>query len=264
MASFDLHQLYGWITAFIWPFLRLLALTGTAPLLGESAIPVRVKVGFAALTAVAIAPALGPMPAVAPASFAGLWIAMQQVLIGIALGLTMRMVFAAVQTAGDFIGLQMGLSFASFFDPGMGPNTTVLSRLMTLIATLFFLALNGHLLMLAGLVRTFEVLPIGASLNPGGWGVLLDWSNEVLVSGLLLALPLIIALLTINLAMGILNRTAQQLSVFAVGFPISLLVGLILLAIVLPQTGPFLTHLFQLGYDAMGRLAQALAGLPGK
>lgn len=264
MVSFDLNQFYSWITAFIWPFLRLLALMGTAPLLSESAIPARVKVGFAALTAVAIAPTLGPMPPIAPASFAGLWIGAQQVLIGIALGLTMRIVFAAVQTAGDFIGLQMGLSFASFFDPSMGPNTTVLSRLMTMIAMLFFLALNGHLLMLAGLVRTFEVLPIGmGSMNPDGWGVLLDWSRQVLVSGLLLALPVIIALLIINLAMGILNRTAQQLSVFAVGFPISLLVGLMLLAVVLPQTGPFLTHLFQSGYDAMGRLAQAMAGLPG-
>jgi flagellar biosynthetic protein FliR len=80
-----------------------------------------------------------------------------------------------------------------------------------------------------------------------------------MISGMLLALPLIIALLTINLALGILNRTAQQLSVFAVGFPISLMVGLILLAVVLPQSAPFLTHLFQSGYEAMGNLAGALA-----
>ncbi|GAB2909186.1 flagellar biosynthetic protein FliR [Paralcaligenes sp. KSB-10] len=261
MVSFQLDQLYGWITAFIWPFLRLLALLSTAPLLGESAIPARVKVGFAALTAIAIAPALGPMPPIAPASFAGLWIAAQQVMIGIAMGLTMRIAFAAVQTAGEFVGLQMGLSFASFFDPGTGANTAVLSRLMNVVAMLIFLALNGHLLMLAGLVRTFEVLPIGgSSLDSGGWGVLLDWSSQIMISGMLLALPIIIALLTINLALGILNRTAQQLSVFAVGFPISLMVGLILLTVVLPQSTPFLAHLFQSGYEAMGRLAMALAG----
>lgn len=261
MISVELSQLYAWLTAFIWPFFRILALVGTAPLLGESSIPARVKIGFTALVALAVAPSLAPMPAIAPASFAGLWITAQQILIGIALGLTMRIVFAAVQTAGEFIGLQMGLSFASFFDPNTGANTAVLSRLMNLIAMLMFLALNGHLLMLAGLIRTFDILPVGVdTLNPRGWEVLLDWSSEIMLSGMLLALPLIIVLLTINLALGILNRTAQQLSVFAVGFPISLMTGIILLAIVLPQTSPFLANLFQLGYEAMGRVMGGLAG----
>lgn len=261
MLSIEIDQLYAWINAFLWPFFRIVALLGTAPLLGESSIPVRVKVGFAVLVTIAIAPALGPMPDVPTGSFAGIWIAVQQVLIGTALGLVMRIVFAAVQTAGEFIGLQMGLSFASFFDPATGANTAVLSRIMNIVAMLVFLALNGHLLMLGGAIRTFEVLPIRiGALDPNGWGVLFEWSSEVMVSGMLLALPLIIVLLTINLALGILNRTAQQLSVFAVGFPISLLVGLILLAVVLPQTTPFLSHFFQAGYSTMARLAQALAG----
>lgn len=260
MVSVDTGQLYAWITAFIWPFFRILALLGTAPVLGDSSIPVRIKLAFAFALTLVIAPGLAPMPAVAPASFAGLEIAARQVLIGTALGLTMRIVFAAVQTAGEFTGLQMGLSFASFFDPSTGANTAVLSQLMNIIAMLLFLALNGHLLMLAGLARTFEVLPIGrAALAAGGWRILFDWSAQVLISGMLLALPLIIVLLAINLALGILNRTAQQLSVFAVGFPISLTVGLILLAVVLPQSGPFLAHLFQSGYEAMGELAGALA-----
>lgn len=259
MISVDIDQLYTWINAFIWPFFRVLSLLGTAPVLGESSIPIKVKTGFAAMIAIAVAPSLPPLPAVAPASFAGLWIALQQVLIGMALGLTMRIVFAAVQTAGEFIGLQMGLSFASFFDPASGANTAVLSRIMNLVAMLVFLALNGHLLMLAGLIRTFEILPIGGTLNPDGWGVLFEWSAQLMLSGMLLALPLIIVLLTINLALGILNRTAQQLSIFAVGFPISLMTGLLLLIVVLPQTTSFFARLFQSGYEAMGRLAQALA-----
>jgi len=261
MVSVDLSQLYGWINTFAWPFFRILALLGTAPVLGDSSIPVRIKLGFAAVLTLVVAPTLGHMPAISPASFDGLRIAAQQVLIGTALGLTMRVAFAAIQTAGEFIGLQMGLSFASFFDPSTGANTAVLSRMMNIVAILLFLALNGHLLMLAGLVRTFDVLPIGLdTLDPSGWGSLFDWSSQVLVSGMLLALPLIIVLLSINLALGILNRTAQQLSVFAVGFPISLMVGLILLAVVLPQSSPFLSHLFQSGYEAMGNLASALAG----
>ena len=261
MVSVDIDQMYVWINAFLWPFFRILGLLGTAPLFGESSIPVRVKVGFAAVLTIAIAPILGPMPNVPTGSFAGLWLGVQQVLIGIALGLTMRIVFAAVQTAGEFIGLQMGLSFASFFDPATGANTAVLARIMNIVAMLVFMALNGHLLMLGGFIRTFDILPIQiGSLDPNGWGVLFEWSSQVMVSGMLLALPLIIVLLTINLALGILNRTAQQLSIFAVGFPITLLVGLVLLMIVLPQTTPFLERLFDAGYASMSRLAQALGG----
>lgn len=261
MISVDIDQLYTWINAFLWPFFRILALLLTAPLLSESAIPSQVKIGFAAIVTIAISPALGPMPNLPTASYAALWIAVQQVLIGLALGLTMRIVFAAVQTAGEFIGLQMGLSFASFFDPATGANTAVLARIMNVVAMLLFLAVNGHLLMLGGFMRTFDILPIGiGTLDPNGWGVLFEWSSQVMVSGMLLALPLIIVLLTINLALGILNRTAQQLSVFAVGFPISLMTGLTLLVIVLPQTTPFLTNLFDAGYSAMSKLAQALAG----
>jgi flagellar biosynthetic protein FliR len=171
----------------------------------------------------------------------------------------MRVVFAAVQTAGEFIGLQMGLSFASFFDPATGANTAVLSRLMNMIAMLLFIAFNGHLLMLAGFIRSFDILPIqNAGINLDGLPVLFEWSAQVMIAGMLLALPLIIVLLTISLALGILNRTAQQLSVFAVGFPISLTVGLILLWVVLPQTSPFLRRLFDEGFSAMGRLMGAL------
>src|SRR5690606_41779478 len=109
--------------------------------------------------------------------------------------------------------------------------------------------------------RTFAVRPIGlGGLHVTGWGVLLEWSSQSVVSGLLMALPVMIVLLTINLSLGILNRTAQQLSVFAVGFPISLTVGLIILAVVLPQISPFLERLFQDGYDTMGSLVQALRG----
>lgn len=261
MIEVTLEQLYTWINAFIWPFMRIAAMVGTAPLLSESSIPVRVKAALSVMLTVIVAPTLDPMPALPAASWAGLWLAGQQILIGIALGLTMRIIFAAVQTAGEFMGLQMGLSFASFFDPGTGSNTAVLARLLNTMTLLVFIAMNGHLLMIGGLMRTFDVLPIAVgTLDVNGWGVLLEWSEQILVSGLLMALPVMIVLLTINLSLGILNRTAQQLSVFAVGFPISLTVGLIILAVVLPQTSPFLERLFQDGYDTMGRLVEALAG----
>ena len=236
-------------------------MVGTAPLLSESSIPARVKVGLAVMLTLIAMPTLPPMPTLATASWSALWIMGQQILIGIALGITMRVIFAAVQTAGEFIGLQMGLAFASFFDPSTGSNTAVLARLLNTITLLVFVAMNGHLLMIAGLLHTFDVLPIQVGeLDVNGWGVLLEWSREIVVSGLLLALPVMVVLLTINLSLGILNRTAQQLSVFAVGFPISLTVGLIILAVVLPQISPFLERFFQEGYDTMGRLVPGVGG----
>lgn len=143
---------------------------GDSSFFSESAIPKRAKIGLGFILALIVAPSLPPLPDLPTASYEALLIAAQQVFIGVALGLTMRIVFAAVQTAGEFIGLQMGLSFASFFDPATGANTAVLSRLLNVIAVLTFLALNGHLLLLGVLVRTFHVLPIGADLNINGWG----------------------------------------------------------------------------------------------
>src|SRR5690606_31368171 len=136
-------------------------------------------------------------------------------------------------------------------------STSVLSRLMNMIAILVFLAMDGHLLILSGLVYTFEVLPIAdAQLSRGGMGAVIDWSAQVLILGLVMALPLITALLTMNLAMGILNRTAPQLSVFAVGFPISLLAGLLMLTIVLPQSTSFLERLFTYAFEAFGQVLE--------
>jgi len=261
MISFTQEQLNSWLGQFLWPFVRLLALMGTAPLFSESTIPALVKVGLAALLTVAISASLPPMPAVAPSSYAGLWLLAQQVLIGVTLGLSMRMVFAAVQTAGEFVGLQMGLSFASLFDPATGANTAVLSRLFNIVAMLVFLALDGHLLLLAALIRTFQTLPVAViQLNSNGLEVYTKWGETVFVSGLIMALPLIASLLTINLAMGILNRASPQLSVFSVGFPISLSVGLAIITVVLPNTRPFLENLFQIGFETMSKAVDGLAG----
>jgi flagellar biosynthetic protein FliR len=261
MLSVTSDQLYGWLTQFIWPFARIAALVATAPLLGETPIPRQAKIGLAVVLTFAIAPTLAPMPAIAPASLDGLLILGQQTLIGIAMGFTMRLIFVAAQMAGEFIGLQMGLSFATFFDPTAGANTAVLSRLFNVVAMLIFLALDGHLLMLAAVTHSFESLPIAiGSLDPNGAGLLIQQGAQIFASGLLLALPLIAALLTINLAMGILNRASPQLSVFAVGFPISLTAGLTLLAVALPQTLPFLEQLFSDGFFTMSRVVDGFAG----
>jgi flagellar biosynthetic protein FliR len=245
-------QLYGWIAAFLWPFFRLLALIGSAPLFGESTIPGRVKIGLAAMTAMVVSPTISGLPVAPIYSFEGLLIILNEVGIGLATGFTMRLVFAVVQQAGEIIGLQMGLSFASFFDRASGGQTMVLSRFLNIIAMLLFLAMDGHLLMLGALVDSFNGLPIvGTPLAAEGWHAVARAGGMVFSSGLLLALPMIAALLTLNLAMGILNRASPQLSIFAVGFPVTLSGGLLVLMLVMPQMGNYMQHMIESGLDAV-------------
>jgi flagellar biosynthetic protein FliR len=252
-------QWAAWMAAFLWPFVRMLALVSTAPIFGESWVPRRVKVAIAALLAVVLGPTLGPMPDTPVVSAGGVWILVQQVLIGGAMGFVMRMVFAAVMAAGEYIGLQMGLSFASFFDPMGGGSTMVVARLLNMLALLIFLAVDGHLMLVAALAQSFHVLPVAdAPLAAQGWMVLVLAGGQIFSTGLMLSLPLVTALLTLNLAMGILNRASPQFSIFAVGFPLTLLVGIGMLQLLMPQLGAFLEPRFSGGLDTLLRFVQAL------
>lgn len=253
------EQWAAWMAAFIWPFVRMLALISTAPIFGESSIPRRVKVGLAAILAIVLSPTLGPMPTTPVVSVGGLWVMTQQVLIGGAMGFCMRMVFTAVQAAGEYISLQMGLSFASFFDPSAGGATMVVARLLNMLAMLLFLASNGHLMLIAALVDSFHTLPVAdAPLSALGWMQLAQAGGQIFSTGLMLGLPLVTALLTLNLAMGILNRASPQFSIFAVGFPLTLLAGILMLEMLMPRMGPFLEPRFAAGLSGITNFVQAL------
>ncbi|MCY1165895.1 MULTISPECIES: flagellar biosynthetic protein FliR [Polaromonas] len=257
--SVSSEQLSIWLVAFLWPFVRILALISTSPVFGEKSVPRRAKVGLAALLAIAIAPTLGALPAVPLVSAGGIWILIQQVLIGVAMGFSMRLVFTIVQAAGEYTGLQMGLSFASFFDPTSGGNTMVVSRLLNVMAILIFLAVDGHLALITTLAESFHTLPIADTpLAASGWFLLVASANQIFVGGLMLALPLIATLLTLNLAMGILNRVSPQFSIFAVGFPITLLAGLAMLQMLMQYLAPFLATRFA---ENFGFIDQFLQGL---
>jgi len=254
-------QLHAWLVAFLWPFMRLSAFFMAAPLLGHTAAPVRVKIGLAALLTAAVAPTLPPLPEAPVWSWAGLGIAVEQTLIGAAMGLALRVMFSAVQAAGDFIGLQMGLGFATFVTPD-GANTMILSRFLYTFTLMMFLAVNGHLIVIDILAGSFRTLPIGyGGLNPGGLDLLARYGGTIFASGLLLALPVVAALLIVNLSLGILNRSAPQLTVFSVGFPTSLTLGLLLLVVLMTDLGRFLQHLFGQGLGFLRQLVEALAPL---
>ncbi len=259
MISLTDAQLNAWLISFVWPLTRILGLIMVAPVFGHRAVPARVKIGLGIFIVLVIGPALPPMPDVALGSWQGLFILVQQLLIGIAIGFTMRVIFAAVEAAGEIIGLQMGLGFASFFDPQSAGQTLVLARFFNLLAMLVFLAVNGHLLLVNLLVASFQSLPISTQpLSAAGFFNVAAFGSTVFAVGLQLALPLIAILLMTNLALGILTRSAPQLNIFAIGFPITLGVGLIVLDLTLPYFVPQFEHLIQDGLKASSMVVQTL------
>jgi len=227
VISITSAQLDAWLVAFIWPFTRILGLLAAAPVTGGPQFPARGKIGLALLISLVVAPTLPALPPIDPGSWPGLFLLAHELAIGVALGFLMRLVFSAVELAADLIGLQMGLGFAQFYDVESQSQEPVLGKFFGLAATLVFLAINGHLLLLSILTDTFTTLPVGGGVGANFWKTLASVGGQMLFSALSLALPVIAALLITNLALGVLNRAAPQLNIFAVGFPITLFVGLL-------------------------------------
>ena len=253
MISITTAELNTLLAAFLWPLSRILALVATAPLLGNPSVPVRVKLGLAVMITVLVMPLVEKsLPQIDPASGVGFAILLQQILIGIAMGLVMRIVFVAVEMAGELIGLQMGLGFAVFFDPQNSGQIDIVGRFLGVIASLAFLAIDGHLIMIALISQSFSTLPIGLEgMTNATFTTLANWGSEIFKSGLQLSLPVLTALLITNLALGVLTRVAPQLNIFAVGFPLTLSIGLLVMALSMPFYAPILEHLVQDGLNLM-------------
>lgn len=252
MFSIDSAQIDAWIVAFIYPLTRILAFIATAPLWSSAGVPGRTRLILAIAITVAITPTLPHIPVVQPASLAGLWILSQQMLIGIGMGFAAKIVFLGFELAGEFIGAQMGLGFATFYDPLSSSQTPVISEFFNLIVLLLFLSMNGHLLYLATLVQSFSTIPISAlPLGAGSWLNLAELGGKIFSAGLLLALPIVVALMITNVALAVLTRAAPQLNIFALGFPLTLLGGFFGLAVSLNYLATPLQSIFEFGMSAM-------------
>ena len=263
MISFSSAQLDAWLAMYMFPLARILALLATAPVFNNAGLTVRVRLIVGLAISLALAPALPAMPAISPGSWAGVAVLVQQTLIGILLGFSLRIAFAAVDLAGELIGLQMGLSFASFYDPQTAAQTPVISEFLSLLATLLFLALNGHLLTLSVLAESFRLLPVAATpFAAKGFAALLAWTATLFSAGLMLALPLIAALLIANIALGVLSRIAPQLNIFAVGFPVTIVSGFAVLMVSLPYFGAALERLYDRGFMVLSGILRAGGALP--
>ncbi|MCX8145598.1 MAG: flagellar biosynthetic protein FliR [Azovibrio sp.] len=252
MISVSSAQLDLWIASFIYPLARILAVAASAPFLNNAAMPRRVRLMLGLVLTLAVMPILPPMPAVSPASGLGLWILAQQILIGIGMGLSMRIIFTAVEMASTIVAFQMGLGFATFYDPQSTSQTSVIANFMTLLTGLLFLAFNGHLIYFSVIAQSFIAIPISSTpLTASSWQLLAALGGKIFSTGLLLALPVVLILLITNLAMGVLNRAAPQLNLFAIGFPVTLALGFVGLYLMLNYLPVPLERIFNEGFNAM-------------
>jgi flagellar biosynthetic protein FliR len=242
MISLTEAELMAWVSPILWPFLRVLAVFTSAPIFSSRAFPVRARVGLALLVAIAAQASLDKQPLISITSPEAFGTAMQQVGIGLAIGFAVRIVFAAVELAGEVVGFQMGLNFAAFFDPSLNSQSSAVARFYGQMAALLFIVMNGHLLVLMVVVRSFERFPVNQNfLSALGRMRLFELGTDLMASGLWIALPMIGLLMFVNLALGIVSRVAPQMNIYAVGFPVTLCVGLIGIAATLPALDqPFL------------------------
>lgn len=247
------------VSKFYWPLTRVAGVLAIAPVIGGPQVPVRVRAGLAVLITFLIYPAIGTIPAIEPLSAAGILTTVQQLLIGVSMGFVLQLVFTAVTLAGENIAMTMGLGFAVMSDPQNGVTVPVVSQFFMIMTTLLFLALNGHHALLQMLVQSFDSFPVAGnqfSQQPfieRFWQFLL-WSKVIFRGALYVALPAVSALLTVNMVMGVMTRAAPQLNIFSVGFPITMVVGFVVIMVTLPGLVPILEKLLAEAFSVIAQL----------
>jgi flagellar biosynthesis protein FliR len=260
MINLTTGQLEAWMSQIFWPFVRIGACFMVAPAFAAVFVPPRVRLVLAGAVALLVAPLLPPVDNATPFSAAGLVITAQQVLIGVAFGFALQIVFDAVSMGGQLLANSMGLSFAFNVDPMRGTGTPALASLYAILVMLTFLALNGHLMLVEVLVDGFRTLPVGATgLTSDGIWQLVAWGSQIFMGALSVALPGVTALMIVNLAFGVMSRAAPTLNLFAVGFPVSLVLGLAIVLAGLPTLQTSFTGLMEQAFV----LLQELQGAQG-
>ena len=226
LSDVQISQMLG---QYLWPLTRITAFLLAVPIFGAQTIPARIRIVLAIPLCVLVAPILPPLPQVELVSVQGFITTIQQILIGVAMGFTVQILMQLFIVGGQIIAMNMGLGFASMNDPANGVSVTVLSQFYLTLATLLFLSINGHLILIKMLIASFRVWPIGEfSLDVELWYQIASLGGWMFAGGLVLALPVTTAVLMVNTAFGVMSRSAPQMNIFAVGFPVTLVFGMLI------------------------------------
>lgn len=229
------EMILGWVSQHLWPLFRIASFFMIIPIIGTQLVPARIRLGLALLTTVLVAPLIDVIPVIDPLSLSSINILLQQILIGSMMGFMFIMFMQLFAIAGQIMAMQMGLGFASMVDPASGVSVPVLSQIFLVCVTLLFLSTNGHLVMIEVFLESFRVWPISTSIiSDDGFSPEIIWLmihrvSWMWASALLLSLPIITSVLVINISFGIMSRASPQMNVFALGFPISQLFGMLII-----------------------------------
>jgi flagellar biosynthesis protein FliR len=244
------------IAAYMWPLFRISSMLMVMAVFGANSTPARVRLLFSMAITFAIAPVLPPMPEIELFSLPAVFIGAQQIIIGVAMGFVTLMMMQTFVLTGQVIGMQTSLGFASMVDPASGQQTPVVGNFFLLLATLIFLAVDGHLLMFRMLVASFETLPVSAQgISIANYRALATWGSYMFGAALTMSMSAILALLLINLSFGVMTRAAPQLNIFAIGFPVTMVSGLVILWLTLD---PIMAHFDEVWHSAQLLLCDVL------
>lgn len=225
------------LEAFVLVLLRVSAMIVTIPVISENTVPVRVKASLSILVSMIVFPLVVPQfPPTKNLHLIHLTLLMMgETLIGVTIGFTARLVFSAIQFAGDIIGFEMGFSVANVIDPMSSTQVSIITELQYLIAMLVFLTVNAHHLFFQAVIQSYTVLPpLTFHLSGQLAQFIMNVTKEMFVMAIKLAAPITAVMLFTNVALGIVARTVPQMNIFIVGFPLQISLGLIFLGLTAP------------------------------
>lgn len=222
-------QISTWVATFILPLFRVAALLTAMPIFGATTVSRRIRLYLSVAITLCIVPGLPPMPAVNPLDPSGMLLIAEQIIVGAMMGLSLQMLFQVFTIAGQILAVQMGMAFASMVDPTNGVSTAVVGQFFTMLVTMLFLAMNGHLVVFEVLTESFTTLPVGHALFTSNIWQLVLRLGWVFGASLLLVLPAITALLVVNICFGVMTKAAPQINIFSIGFPLILVMGMVIM-----------------------------------
>lgn len=249
-------QLQVWLQAGLFPLARIGGVFTSAPVLGDRSAPARVRLMLALALTLIVMPLMPDQPLLAAFS-ADWWLRMfTEILLGIMMGFVLKLVFEAVVLGGELIGNSMGLGFARMADPLRGTDVPVVGQFLHLMAALLFIALGGHLQLIELLVGSFKAVPdAGAVLQATQFKSMAELGITMFSGAMLFALPMLAALLLVNLAFGMMSRSAPTLNGMSVGFPLALAVGLVLLRVDLQSLRQVFTQQLQQAWTTIALIS---------
>ena len=231
-ASQYLHALQG----YWWPFCRLLAVFSMAPLFNHKAVSKKVRVLLALVVTVAIGGALPQVADINPLSAQGVLVTLEQIAYGLILGLSLQLVFTVFSVVGEVVSSQMGMTMARYNDPVNGvSSSSIVYQVYFVLLTFLFLSIDGHLLTLSVLFKSFIHWPVGSGLNFTSYTIFIQAISWVFSAAVLLTLPMVFCVVLVQFCFGLLNRISPSMNLFSLGFPITILVGLLCIYITLPN-----------------------------